>query len=91
MAEEQRIEIEYREKGRQREFSEYMPAEEAAREFERVTRALAESGPQSDRWIKIGKTVMVRASEVHSVKLADLVLPSYDFGDPADSIWNKKF
>ena len=72
-AAEQRIVIEFRDKARNPARTEYMPHEDAAAAFEALAQALEQAGPEGDRWIRAGKCVVVRASEVHNIGLEDYV------------------
>jgi hypothetical protein len=65
------IVIEFRDKGRAPAISEEMPALDAKRAFGELASALEESGPEGDRWIRVGETVVVRAREVHNVALRE--------------------
>jgi hypothetical protein len=88
---EQRIVVEFREKGRGSRGSEYMPDAEAEREYERVVKAW-EEGPNDERIIRVGKQLMVRASDIANLFLEpSLGGIAFDFGPDRESIWNKKF
>jgi hypothetical protein len=88
---EQRIVVEFREKGRRAQGSEYMPDEEAEREYERVVRVW-EEGPDAERIIRVGRKLTVRASEIANLRLEQAFSAvSFDFGPKRESIWDKKF
>ncbi len=88
---EQRIVVEFRDRGRTKRGSEYMPDEQAEREYERVVKAW-EEGPNDDRILRVGKTLTVRANEIGNLFLEpSLSGVAFDFGPERDSIWNKQF
>jgi hypothetical protein len=87
----QRIVVEFRDKGRRRQGSEYMPDDEAEREYKRVLR-LWEETPDGERIIQVGKTLAVRAGEIANLRLEPSIGGvSFDFGPERESIWDKKF
>lgn len=88
---QQRIVIEFREKGRTAKYTEYMPAEEATATFEAFARALEEAGPEGDGWIRAGKTVVVRAREVHNITLEDYVDLSGFFEAGGGSFYDREW
>jgi hypothetical protein len=67
---QKKIIIEFREKGRKAQSSEYMTEEDAAREYERVVTAWEQVGPDGDQIIRVGKTLTVRGSEIANVRIA---------------------
>jgi len=78
---DKRIVIEFNDKGRTPTASDYMPPEEAEREFARVAGLLEESGTDGDRWIKVGNSVVVKANEVHNIRLDEEIEPAYFYSD----------
>ena len=88
---EQRIVIEFRDKARNPARTEYMPAEEAAETFDALARALEEAGPEGDSWIRAGKTIVVRAREVHNIALEDYVDLSGFFEGGGGSFFDREW
>jgi hypothetical protein len=87
---QKRIIIAFRNQERPPARTEYMSAEDAASTFDALAKALEEAGPEGDGWIRAGKTVVIRAREVHNIWLEEYI----DLGKIHglhDSFWETKW
>lgn len=91
VADQCRIVIEFRDPHRGPVRSEYLPAEQAKSELQRiVTEARAAQEAGEERWVSVGETAAFLTSDLTSVRLERLALPGITVS-PRKSVWDMKF